>query len=187
MADNTDRDMETELSRRNKMKEIPLTQGKVSLVDDQDYDELMKYKWCADKVRTKWYATRGVWEPLTKTTKKLRMHQVILKDQYTKHRHYTDHINHDTLDNRRRNLRVCTNSENMRNCHKSHNTSGYIGVVRDKKRGKWLAQIGFNWEHIFIGRYDNIVEAAKAVDKKARELFGEYALLNFPGGEHGQG
>jgi len=163
------------------MKTIPLTQGKFALVDDEDYDELNKFKWCADKVRGHWYATRGVWDPLMKTTRKIRMHQLLVT--FTDKRTYTDHINQDTLDNRRCNLRVCTNSENMRNCRKSHNTSGYIGVVWDKARQKWIAQIGFHWDHIFIGRYDNIIEAAKAVDNKARELYGDYALLNFPGGE----
>jgi hypothetical protein len=169
------------------VKEIILTQGKIAIVDDKDFDELIKFTWCADKVKGKWYATRGVWYPLTKTTRKIRMHQVIMKDLYNEHRRYTDHINTDTLDNRRSNLRVCTNSENMRNCRKSNNTSGYIGVTWDKNRKKWLAQIGFHWQHIFIGRYDDIIEAARAVDNKAWELFGEYALLNFPGGEHGQG
>lgn len=169
------------------MKEIPLTQGKIALVDDQDYDELMKYKWCADKVREKWYATRGVWDPMTKTTRKVRMHQVIMKDAYNEHRQYTDHINTDTLDNRRCNLRVCTNSENMRNCRKKNNTSGYHGVSWDKSKKKWVAQIGFQWLHIFIGRYNDIKEAGRAVDKKAKELYGEYALLNFPGGENVKG
>jgi hypothetical protein len=163
-------------------KTIPLTQGRVTLVDNEDYEILKNFIWCADKVRGRWYATRGIWDPLTKTTKKLRMHQVIMQKKYTKKRPYTDHINRDTLDNRRSNLRVCTNSENMRNCKKSHNTSGYIGVSRDKARKKWLAQITFHREHIFIGRFDDIIEAAQAVDKKARELFGEYALLNFQRG-----
>jgi len=169
------------------VKKIQLTQGKETLVDDEDYDELMKYKWCADKVREHWYATRGVWDPLTKTTKKIRMHQIIMKDCYNEHRKYTDHVNHDTLDNRRCNLRVCTNSENMRNCRKRHNKSGYVGVSWDKSKKKWVAQIGFHWTHIFIGRYDDIIKAAQAVDRKATELFGEYALLNFPGGENVKG
>jgi len=164
------------------VKQIFLTQGKYAIVDAQDYDELIKYKWCANKVRKRWYAVRGVWESTTKTTKIILMHRIIMKDDFNEYYCYTDHINNDTLDNRKCNLRVCNNSENMKNCRKSHNTSGYIGVVWDKSRKKWKAQIGFHWKQVFIGRYDDIIDAALAVDAKAKELFGEYALLNFPGG-----
>lgn len=86
-----------------------------------------------------------------------------------------DHINGNKLDNRRSNLRICTQSQNLngRNTNK-----GYIGVSWDKFRGKWKANIGKDYQKIFLGRFDTAEEAARVYDEKAVELFGEFARLN---------
>ena len=92
-----------------------------------------------------------------------------------------DHINHNGLDNRRENLRICTRAENSRNRGKQkNNTSGYKGVCWYKRDKKWRAQIKKDSKKIHIGYFDIIEDAARAYDAKAKELFGEFAHLNFP-------
>ena len=92
-----------------------------------------------------------------------------------------DHINHNGLDNRRENLRICTNAENQRNRGKQkNNTSGYKGVDWRKDHKKWRARINKDNKTIHIGYYNIIEEAARAYDAKAKELHGKYAQLNFP-------
>ena len=94
-----------------------------------------------------------------------------------------DHINGNSLDNRKANLRICTQSQNMINRIKQkNNKSGYIGVCLYKGNSinKWRASIMQNKKQISIGYFDNKIDAAKARDTKALELYGEYATLNFP-------
>lgn len=95
-----------------------------------------------------------------------------------------DHINHDTLDNRRQNLRVVTrrqNQANMRKCSKA-TSSKYKGVSWDKSRNKWMAALGPKVEgktrRIHLGRFDREEDAALAYNKGASALFGVFAKLN---------
>jgi hypothetical protein len=93
-----------------------------------------------------------------------------------------DHINGDTLDNRRANLRICSVSQNaMNQAPQRIKRSKYKGVTRHKK--KWLSQINQRvagkQKHTHLGLYDSEEDAARAYDKKAKELYGEFALLNF--------
>ena len=92
-----------------------------------------------------------------------------------------DHLDGDGLNNQRSNLRVCTDSQNGANRGKQkNNKSGYKGVHWNKKTKKWAAQIQYHKKVLNLGYYSDIIEAAKAYDKKALELFGEFARLNFP-------
>ncbi len=94
-----------------------------------------------------------------------------------------DHINHNGLDNRKENLRICTVAENCRNSRPSkrkNKLSKYKGVSFDKKRKVYRVLIWHNKKQYFLGTFKNETEAAKAYDRKARELFGEFAYLNFP-------
>lgn len=91
-----------------------------------------------------------------------------------------DHINGNTLDNRRANLRVCTNAENIRNSRINTGSSRFKGVYYDKAKARWKAQIGYDNQRFHIGFYATEEEAAIAYDLKANELFGQYAHLNFP-------
>ena len=90
-----------------------------------------------------------------------------------------DHRNHDKLDNRRANLRVCTRADNMKNRRlRSDSVSGYKGVGGSPK-GRWVAKITSDGRRLHLGTFDTAEEAARAYDGAARELHGEFALLNF--------
>lgn len=165
------------------MKKIPLTQGKVAIVDDEDYDYLMRWKWCASKTRKGyWYAERRAPHPTNgwKTPIKIKMHRFIMGAAEGL---CVDHINHNTLDNRKCKMRICSYADNSRNkrASKKKCRSNYKGVYPNSVN--WKAQIGFNYENIYLGTYTSESMAAKVYDKKAKELFGEFALLNFPEGQ----
>ena len=97
---------------------------------------------------------------------------------------YVDHINRDTYDNRKSNLRICTNQENNRNKGLySHNSSGCTGVVWDKARNKWKAQIVVNDKCIFLGRFDEKEDAITARRLAEIKYFGEYRDF-YNGGIH---
>lgn len=90
-----------------------------------------------------------------------------------------DHINHNRLDNRKENLRECSSEENGRNKSKRSGTySKFLGVTKSRK--KWMAQIEKDGKSTYLGVFDSEYEAAKVYDKKAIEIFGEFASLNFP-------
>jgi len=94
-----------------------------------------------------------------------------------------DHKNCDYFDNQKLNLRAVTHHQNMMNRGiPENNTTGFKGVVRHKRAKKWQAQIMFKKENIYLGLHKTKIEAAQAYDKKAKELFGEFANLNFPEG-----
>jgi hypothetical protein len=168
------------------MKKIKLTQDQWALVDDEDYDRLNEHRWCAQKhVTKKFYATRSSPTDSNGKRNKIHMHRVITNAPKGKQ---VDHINGNPLDNRKENLRVCTNSENQMNRGKQgNNKSGYKGIrhMKDKRMinelsKPWQAKIQLNRKKIHLGMYKTKEEAARAYDKKAIELFGEFAQLNFP-------
>lgn len=156
------------------VKEIPLTRGKVALVDDEDYERVMQYKWCTHKDRNTWYATRTSYNP----KKSIPLHRFIMN---AKPGEEVDHINHNGLDDRRCNLRIVTRSQNHMNRGKMKNkcTSKYKGVYWFKNLNKWMVHIEINGKKMHVGLFNNEEEAARAYDKKAKELFGEYAYFNF--------
>jgi hypothetical protein len=151
---------------------IPLRKDLFVLVDGKNYEILNKYKWSFNHG----YAVRGIESDKAGAT--ISMHRQILGLQ-PKDKNMTDHKNHCGLDNRETNLRICTNSQNQMNSRlRINNTSGYKGVSRN--RGRWIAQIRSDGKILVLGRFKKKVVAAKAYDKKAKEIFGEYAYLNFP-------
>ncbi len=158
-------------------KKIPLTQGQVALVDDEDFERLNQHKWCACKGHNTFYAARNT-PPQNGKRRKVYMHRDILG---LPEGVQTDHRYGRGLDNRRANLRPATNQQNHFNlCSQSKNkTSKYKGVSWHKGTQKWRAQIQYNGKVIYLGLFDNEIEAAKAYDCKAREMFGQFALLNF--------
>jgi len=159
------------------MKTIKLTRDKITLVDNDDYKELSKVKWFAAKNKKNFYAKRGINLGKNKI-KHLSMHQVIMSKPPEDHLQI-DHIDGNTLNNQRNNLRFCTQSENMRNRRKqSNNTSGYVGVTYHKQVKKWRAETHLNGKHISLGLYEDIIEAAKAYNKFAIENHKEFAVLN---------
>ncbi len=156
-------------------KEIYLTRGKVALVDDDDYENLNRFKWCAASIRSgKYYIA----ERRISKTKCVLMHRVIMECPDSM---CVDHINHDTLDNRKENLRVCTNWENKMNQKlQENNTSGYKNVSLFKRGPKWRARIKYKSKELHIGCFKSKIEAALAHDEYASKLYGNFALLNFP-------
>lgn len=149
-------------------KQIPLTQGKFALVDDEDYDFLIQWKWY---YKTEGYAARN--ERTNKGRKTVRMHRVIMN---TPHGMETDHADGNRLNNLKSNLRICTKSENQRNqTPKKHK---HKGAFFDKHDGKWSAHIRINGKPKRIGRFSSEVDAARAYNKAAVEIYGEFAKLN---------
>lgn len=153
------------------MKKIPLTRGKVAIVDDCDYDYLMQWKWYYHKARSKGYARRSYCT--------VYMHRLILERMGFKNFARSDHINRDKLDNRRCNLRPATDRQS--NCNRgkpNNNTSGYTGVCWDKAREKWYVQIQVNGKNMYIGRYDDLKEAVRVRNKAVLKYHGEFAVLS---------
>ena len=160
------------------------------LYDAEDHDKVSAHRWCVRKVSTgAFYVTTHVPHPdggwycspnghKQRRQAGLQIHRLIMDAPKGM---CVDHINGNPLDNRKSNLRICTNAENQRNRGANkNNKSGYKGVYWTKPNKRWLSQIRHNGKQVYIGHYKNKEEAARAYDKKAKELHGEFAYLNFP-------
>ena len=157
---------------------IPLTQNACVIVDSDDYIYLSKHKWTLERTPYTAYAHRKI-----RRTKTIKMHRVIMN---ASHGVEVDHINHDGLDNRRSNLRLCSSSQNNQNqkLHRSYAgktlSSKYKGVSWQRQIKRWMSYITNAGRRIYLGTFLQEVDAALAYDKAARQLFGEFAYLNFP-------
>jgi hypothetical protein len=152
------------------MREIALTQGKVALVDDEDFELVSQWKWCVLRGKYTWYAVRGCADG-----KSVLLHREIL-GLSAGMGDYVDHKDGDGLNNQRSNLRIATQSQNNANARNRLNVSSpYKGVCWDKARNVWMARIS----EIFLGRFSSEEDAARAYDEAAVERFGEYARTNF--------
>ena len=157
--------------------EIPLTQGKTALIDVEDYELVSQYKWHTKEDDDRLYALHTINLSNGRVTG-ISMHRLILN---AKNGEKVDHINGNGLNNRRCNLRIVTDSQNSMNRRKYKNsTSKYKGVSWYKRYNKWLSCIESNKKNLTLGYFLKEEDAARAYDKKAKELFGEYARLNFP-------
>lgn len=156
-------------------KEIQLTQGKVALVDDEDFDYLNQWKWYANNLKGKFYAVRS--ESINKKyTGCLLMHRVIMNP--TKGL-VVDHINGDTLNNQKNNLRNCTHADNIKNQKLSiSNKTGFRGVSWHKNNKVYESRIRSNNISYYIGSFNNPIDAAKAYNEAAIKFHGEFANLN---------
>jgi hypothetical protein len=161
--------------------ELALSKGYVATIDDADA-HLARFKWFAvTPYPGLVYAVRR--RPKDEIaaspgSPKISLHRQLLGVLGSVQ---VDHINGDTLDNRRDNLRLASSTENGSNRSLNRNsTSGYKGVTWVKARGNWRANIKVNGKPISLGVYDDPVEAARAYDKAAIELHGAFAKPNFP-------
>lgn len=146
------------------VKEILLTQNMVALVDDEDYEYLMQWKWSAVRIGKRVYACRA--------HRYRYMHRLINK---TPAGLQTDHINGNGLDNRKCNLRTVTKAQNMMNQeHGRGKYSKYKGVCYCPERKKWQAGISINGKRKALGRFDSEIDAAMAYNVAAKERYGEY-------------
>jgi len=153
------------------MKEIQLTQGKVALVDDADYEWLNQWKWCANKAKSCIYAARTWRENGKKITRRLHTEIMGKKEGLE-----IDHINGNKLDNRKENLRFVTRRQNMQNLH-TIRASKYPGVGWHNHNKKWRARIKTNGKEKLLGYYTNEEDAFKAYCDAVNEL-GEIILKN---------
>lgn len=158
-------------------KEIPLTQGKVAIVDAADYEWLSKHAWRLNRGDGgNFYAVRTARNRNNKN-QLVRMHREIIN---AKPHELVDHVNGNGLDNRRVNLRIATRTQNAMNKSSLANTSSqYKGVSWKKEMGRWVAQITSKKRRLHIGYFADEVAAAHAYDRIARQLYGEFARLNF--------
>lgn len=150
-------------------KQIPLGKSGYALVDDEDFERVSEFSWT--------------------TVKHGYVGRRLAKGNMLLHRFITDapigllvdHINGDKLDNRRSNLRLATQAENLRN-RKVHanNRTGYKGVYWHKMARKYAARIAVEKRQIWLGLYEDPADAARAYDEAARKYHGEFARLNFP-------
>ena len=157
-------------------KEIYLTQGQVAIVDDEDFEYLNQWKWQANQKKSKrFYAWRG--KKIDGKYKMIYLHRFILK--ITDKKIFVDHVNMNTLDNRKINLRICTHSQNQMNTNKNNrNSLGYKGISYDKRVNKFYANITLNKKTFYLGGFIDPKDAAKAYNEAAIKYFGEFANLN---------
>ncbi|OMD76880.1 HNH endonuclease [Paenibacillus odorifer] len=148
------------------MEKVNLTQGMFAIVDEEDFEEINKYKWHLSHE----YAARSI------DKRPIFMHRIIMN---TPKGMDTDHINHNKLDNRRCNLRICTTKENQHNRKSCKDSSSiYKGVSWDRFTNTWRASIKIDNKRKTIGRFTTEESAAGAYNHFAREYFGSFALLN---------
>lgn len=151
------------------VRQIPLGRGLFATVDARDYKKLCQYKW---------YAIRGVstvYAMCRINGRTVYMHRMIMRPRRG---YVVDHKDGNGLNNRRCNLRECTARQNHANRGPRGGSSKFVGVFRVGK--KWEARLVYRGKYHGLGRFDDPVAAAKARDRKAVEVNGPYAYLNFP-------
>lgn len=161
------------------MREISLTKGYTAIVDDDDYDDVSRHKWCAivtGQHIKRVYAMRR--ETIDGRSVYILLHRQIMKAPSELD---VDHKNHDTLDCRKDNMRLATRSQNLANNRRSIGVSGYRGVTKAHNSNGWMVI----FRSKYYGTFNDKITAAKQYDFIAKKVFGEFAVLNFPEGECG--
>jgi hypothetical protein len=153
--------------------EIPLTQGKIAQIEDKDWPLVSPYSWYAARTsdRTRWYAHATPTDG-NKHSTKIRMHNLILG------MNHVDHRDGDGLNNRRYNLRPCTNAQNQQNTGPRGGTSQFKGVSWYSRYEKWKVAFNCQGKTYFVGYFADEIEAARAYNLAILPLAGEFARLN---------
>lgn len=159
-------------------KQVILTHGQVAIVDDADFTRLSAFKWYAIRANMRkenWYAKRNCWE--NGKTRTVLMHRELMGEHHVA----IDHIDGDGLNNTRANLRSCSHTLNNANTERTLASSGYRGVYWEPNKEKYAARISLGGRRLKrLGSFDSPIEAAKVRDDFVAELYGEFAVLNFP-------
>lgn len=164
-------------------KLIHLSQGKFAIVDSGDFEWLNQRKWWLHKGKWGEYAVRT--KMVNRKIYSFSMHrEILIRHGADLDGLFTDHINRNGLDNRKRNLRSATDSQNQMNrlLISNQNKSGYKGVTL-YRNGKWRSSTKLNQQNIHLGYFNSKKEAAVAYNKFAIDHFGEFANLNQIGGK----
>ena len=157
--------------------DFPLTTGGVCFIDEEDLPLIAGIKWYAVKDGTNIYAAASVWNPLTKKTKTLRMHRIILGVPSGV---LIDHRDGNGLNNRKQNLRVATCRTNGFNRRKNTTSRSRFKGVSPGSRGRWRAYIrSASGSDLYLGTFPTEEEAAVVWDAAARVEHGEFARTNF--------
>lgn len=154
---------------------IPLSQGKVALVDAEDYERVSAFKWYASRSKRTWYALHKVCIAPGKWTV-ISLHRFVMDAPSDKE---VDHEDGNGLDCRKCNLRLATRAQNRMNQRAVVAASGYKGVYPAKGTKGWFVTIRHDGQALNLGYYDDPITAAHVYDAKARELFGVFAAPNF--------
>jgi hypothetical protein len=158
------------------MKEIKLTQNMVALVDDEDFENLNRFKWCVSKRDKTHYACRAIYNHDDQSCTIIQMQKQIIDSPLGME---IDHIDGNGLNNQKSNLRACTHQQNQMNRALSkNNSSGFKGVSLYKGRNKWNSYIKVNYKKINLGYFKTKEEAALTYNAAALKHFGEFANLN---------
>lgn len=164
---------------RSPSKKIRTQDGLTVLVDANDYDWLIQFQWSARGGKRIKYAYTSL--PFHGKTIVVKMEHLIMEVPTG---FVCDHINHSGMDDRKKNLRICTHRQNMWNSRPSKTSSSkFKGVSWSKEHKRWRAYARPSHKYIHLGEFGDEVDAAKAYDAKAKELYGEFACLNFPPNE----
>ena len=156
------------------MKEIQLNRGMVALVDDEDFERVNQFKWYAKKSKRTYYAVHTIHKH-----GKIKMHRFILNVNNADIQ--VDHVDRNGVNNQKENMRLCTNRQNTYNKSPKPNCSSkFKGVSILKNKKSYRARINKGEKLIHLGCFEVEEDAARMYDKIAKELFGEFAYLNFP-------
>ena len=155
---------------------ILLHGGNITTIDVEDVDRVKGYTWHFDRTKNEASAYLS-----QKPQRKICLARLILfGEEHNTNEKFVDHKDHNRLNNRKKsNLRPATNQQNNFNTIPRKITSQYKGVYWHKRDKKWVARITTNRKHFHLGYFEKEIEAAKAYDKVAKELHGEFAYLNF--------
>jgi dipeptidase D len=161
-------------------RKIYLSEGEYAIVDQEDYCRFGAFKWCATGDDECVYAARIIKKTVAGRVKAVYLHREIMRPPRGL---LVDHRNNNTLDNRRANLRLATHSQNACNSNsridKSKTVSRFRGLVFLKRKKKWGARIGYQGKVMWLGSFNNEIDAARAYDNAAKQYHGEFAKLNF--------
>lgn len=157
------------------MGEIILSSGIICQVDDEDLERLNSHRWFVIKKKHTCYAV--AFKKVDGKTVSTTMHRLLTA---AKDGELVDHMDRNGLNNKKSNLRICNISENSTNRKKKAGTSSnYRGVSYAKKNKAWFVFISKNKKKKFIGAFKDEEQAARAYDREAKILHGQFANLNF--------